>query len=329
VLSTIGPACRCRDKSAVSDQPLMRPRICPGTPCPGLRVLFFAKRSAGRFALRNARPRSCMYPRHFFDQFPPFPRSHQVFVAMSFDSRLESRWREVIAPAIGSVSIEGKTLEAHRVDTRRVSDSILTEILTGIGNGLLVFADLTSLDELNKLPLRNPNVFYEVGIAHATRLPEEVLLFRSDDGPLVFDVANIRVNRYNPDADAEGARAAVATAISAALSEIKLTRSMVVERYARRLDASSFVFLMTRRSGVKLDSPFWEGVAGRLLDWGLIEPTLGPISIERVKELLPGGKHRQLFSYHLTSLGAVVLETAMSRLGLKFKPEDPPDEAPK
>lgn len=38
---------------------------------------------------------------------------------------------------------------------------------------------------------------YEIGLAHAIRHPEEVLIIRSDADPLLFDVANIRVHRYD------------------------------------------------------------------------------------------------------------------------------------
>ena len=41
-----------------------------------------------------------MYPASFFGLFPPFPRDDRVFLAMSFDSRFDRRWNEVIAPAV-------------------------------------------------------------------------------------------------------------------------------------------------------------------------------------------------------------------------------------
>ena len=52
----------------------------------------------------------------------------------------------------------------------------------------------------------NANVLYEVGLAHALRAPEQVLLFRSDADPLLFDVSGIRVHTYDPDGDPEGAK---------------------------------------------------------------------------------------------------------------------------
>ncbi len=78
---------------------------------------------------------------------------------------------------------------------RVTSDSILTEILDGIGRCRAFLADISLIGEIENTPIRNANVLYEVGLAHAVRLPQEVLLFRSDDRPLMFDMANIRVNR--------------------------------------------------------------------------------------------------------------------------------------
>jgi len=135
-----------------------------------------------------------MYPASLFDLFPPFPREEKVFIAMSFDPRFDHRWRDVIAPAIRNVLVHGTPLEPVRVDMRRVSDSILTEILTGITNSRLIFADVTTIGAVDGRPVRNGNVLYEVGIAHAVRLAEEVILFRSDNDPLLFDMANVRVN---------------------------------------------------------------------------------------------------------------------------------------
>lgn len=267
-----------------------------------------------------------MYPRHFFDQFPPYPRSHRVFVAMSFDPRLEPRWRSVIEPAVSEVSIEGKSLEAHRVDTRSVSDSILTEILSGIGSALLILGDVTAIDSLNGVPLRNPNVFYEIGIAHAMRLPEEVLLFRSDDGPLLFDVANIRVNRYDPDGDPAKTRARVRDLVTASIQEINLTRSLVVESYVTRLDSQAWIALLLAKHKGYLVHPVvrtvGEAVAGRareaaitsLLELGLIETDykIDPDLIDTIKrgESAP----EQLFRYRPTKLGLAVLQVCMNRL---------------
>ena len=73
------------------------------------------------------------------------------------------RWESVIAPAIQSVEKNDVSLEPYRVDISRVSDSILTEILTDISRSLVIFADVTSLGKIENKPIRNGNVMYEVG----------------------------------------------------------------------------------------------------------------------------------------------------------------------
>ena len=189
-----------------------------------------------------------MYPKNYFNLFPPFPRDDKIFVAMSFDEIFTARWQNVIKPAIRSVEIGGKRLEPHRVDTRKVSDSILTEILTGISKCRLFFADLTTIGKINGQAIRNGNVMYEVGLAHATRLPEEVLLFRSDSDPLLFDVSNIRVNSYDPAADDSKAAELIRLAAIDALREIDLKKNLAVKSVAESLDYTSWSILLEASS---------------------------------------------------------------------------------
>ena len=162
-----------------------------------------------------------MYPANYFGLFPPFPREDTVFVAMSFDDRFNTRWSEVIDPGIRSVQVNGKPLEPVRVDARQISESILTEILSGITNCRLFLADVTTLAHVEGRPVRNANVMYEVGIAHSVRLPEEVLLFRSDNDVLLFDVANVRVNPYSPEEKPEETKSLISDSIIGALRELE------------------------------------------------------------------------------------------------------------
>ncbi len=184
-----------------------------------------------------------MYPAHVFSLFPPFPRDHTVFIAMSFDPRFDARWRNVIAPAVGRLSVNDKPLEPVRVDTRNISDSILTEILSGVANSRLVFADITTIGHLDGTPIRNGNVMYEVGLAQAVRLPEEVILFRSDDDPLLFDTSTIRVNSYSPDDAVDEALNGVADALFGAYKELDLRKHLTVQKAAEMLDIPSFYLL--------------------------------------------------------------------------------------
>jgi hypothetical protein len=48
---------------------------------------------------------------------------------MSFAPQFANRWVRVIEPAIKRIEVDGTTLDPYRVDARRVSDSILTDVL--------------------------------------------------------------------------------------------------------------------------------------------------------------------------------------------------------
>lgn len=168
-----------------------------------------------------------MYPNTYLSLFPPFPRDDQVFVAMPFADEFEARWSHVIA-----MGIEDAGLKPHRVKEARVSDSILTEILGGIARARLVLADISTG---SGSPMRNGNVMYELGIAHACRQPSEVLIFRSDHERLLFDIASVRVRDYDPDNDPIAARLAIGQAVSDALREVELQRSLTVLHIAERI----------------------------------------------------------------------------------------------
>ena len=56
------------------------------------------------------------------------------------------------------------------VDAHVVSDSLLTQILDGIVRCRVFLADVSAIGTLAGKPIRDANVLYEVGLAHATRL---------------------------------------------------------------------------------------------------------------------------------------------------------------
>jgi len=196
-----------------------------------------------------------MYPRDYFALFPPFPREDTVFVAMSFDRRFAHRWSAVIEPGVRHVRTNGRALEPVRVDARRISNSIVTEILAGIARSRLILADITTLEYMADTPIRNGNVMYEVGIAHALRLPEEVLLFRSDDDHLLFDVSNVRVNKYAPDEKPDEARILVSDSIVEALRELDLRRGLAVAKAVESLDLPCWRLLARVQKGKKIQHP--------------------------------------------------------------------------
>jgi hypothetical protein len=176
-----------------------------------------------------------MYPQQFWSLFPPFPRTLQVFVAMSFAPEFDARWKQVIEPAICAIRSDGQELKAYRVDLSNKNDAILLEVLESIGSSLLIFADITATGELEGRPVRNANVMYELGLAHAVRLPNEVIVFRSDKYPLDFDIAGVRVTSYDPTGDIKQAKKDVQTSIINALSGQKATKRASVELALQRM----------------------------------------------------------------------------------------------
>lgn len=266
-----------------------------------------------------------MYPRNYFDLFPPFPRQNRVFVAMSFEGRFQQRWENVVAPAIRNVEVDGVALEAHRVDARRVSDSILTEILDGISNDRLIFADITCTGTLNDMPVRNGNVMYEVGIAHAVRLPEEVVLFRSDSDKLLFDVANVRVNSYEPEGGVDAARRIVGGALVEAVRELDLRRHLAVKAAASTLDLTSWWVLSwasgnngvhhlpTRTMRESVGNSSRNEAIIRLLEIGALSTEFFHLTSDVVSSLddMTADQEDQLVKYTVTPFGeAIVRHTA-------------------
>lgn len=265
-----------------------------------------------------------MYPSQFFNLFPPFPRNQKVFVAMSFAPQFNARWEKVIAPGIRRIRMNDKPLEPYRVDIRQVSDSILTEILDGISTSLLVVADVTSIGKIDGNPVPNGNVMYEVGIAHAVRLPEEVIMLRSDTDSLLFDLRHVRVKNYNPDNDPQGAQNLVSELAMSTLKEIDLKRHLAVRRAADSLDYLSWVVLAESQSneiihpemktmGQTLGKAWRNTSISRLLELGALQTKyieFSPDVIANIDKI----SETELMKYRTTPFGVALFEEVARRM---------------
>src|SRR5579863_495766 len=63
---------------------------------------------------------------------------------------------------------------------------VMDQVFTGISAAKVLVAELT---------MRNPNVFYELGLAHALKKP--VVLVSSNEDDVPFDLKHIRVIYYD------------------------------------------------------------------------------------------------------------------------------------
>ncbi len=257
---------------------------------------------------------------------------------MSFDKRFDSRWNNVIKPALSLVRFNNVPLEPHRVDLTKASDSILTEILDNIGRCRVFVADITALDQVNNRAIRNQNVFYEIGLVHATRLPEEVLLFRSDDFELTFDISNVRVHHYDPDGNPEESRKIIISTVTNSLNELDLKRNLAIRQAMERLDEFSLDILLEaasegsviyqpRKTSVLVSIDDRLNTINRLLDLGAIQLNLEVFKAQLnmiAKQNLSATElskklNRQLeegYRYYLTPFGAVLIEYCVEEAGL-------------
>lgn len=177
-----------------------------------------------------------MHPNVYLKTFWNAERRPTVFVAMSFSPTYESRFKNVFAPAISSISVNDEWLKPVRVDESKSGDSILTEIVDGICHSALVLADVSTMgrDSKNGNPYRNGNVMYEVGIALACRQPSEVLMIRDDKDPFLFDVSSIP-HMMIDFTDEESAVIQLQSSLQARIEETNIIRDARIKKIASQL----------------------------------------------------------------------------------------------
>lgn len=108
-----------------------------------------------------------------------------VFVLMPFDDRFDDIYKFGIRGAADDVGAY-----AERVDEQIFTDGILDRIFNQISKADVIVADMSG---------RNPNVFYEVGYAHA--LGKIVLLLTQDTNDIPFDLKHRQHTVYGGKID--------------------------------------------------------------------------------------------------------------------------------
>jgi hypothetical protein len=105
------------------------------------------------------------------------------FVLMPFQPSFERLFKEKIKPTVESCG-----LRCTKANDLFSPTPILEDIWTHIFKSKVIIADVTG---------RNPNVFYEIGIAHTIGKP--VILITQDREDIPFDIAQIRYFQYTDD----------------------------------------------------------------------------------------------------------------------------------
>jgi hypothetical protein len=109
----------------------------------------------------------------------------RAFIVMQFSEPYDSLWVEVIRPIAEKVGFE-----AYRADDVFHPGVVLQDIVRGIRGSDVVIAEVTP---------KNPNVFYELGFAHALGKPTILLAEQPTDATasLPFDISGFRCIFYD------------------------------------------------------------------------------------------------------------------------------------
>jgi hypothetical protein len=113
----------------------------------------------------------------------------RAFVVMPFSEDLSWVFDDVLAPLLRELNYE-----AIRADTTLNQQNLLADIIEGITESDVIIADLTGL---------NPNVMYELGLAHGLRRP--VIMLTQSISTVPFDLRSYRLTAYTeryPDVEA-------------------------------------------------------------------------------------------------------------------------------
>lgn len=106
--------------------------------------------------------------------------SSLVAVMMPFDTEYDAVY-DAIKEAVSDAG-----LYCQRVDDIWDSDHIMADVASLLWRAEVIVADLTG---------RNPNVFYEVGLAHA--LPRKTIMLTQNSNDVPFDLRSIRYLNYD------------------------------------------------------------------------------------------------------------------------------------
>jgi len=104
------------------------------------------------------------------------------FVMMPFAPPLGNYYEKIYKPAIEKTGLKPVRADSEIFGAGKIMD----QIWVGINAAKVLVAELTS---------RNPNVFYELGLAHALKKP--VVLVSSNEADVPFDLKHIRVIIYD------------------------------------------------------------------------------------------------------------------------------------
>ncbi|HIE27835.1 TPA: hypothetical protein EYP66_11160 [Candidatus Poribacteria bacterium] len=121
-----------------------------------------------------------VYPKRFFEKNEPI-KEGLCFVIMSLSPESDSIYQVAIKS-----TVEALGMKCVRIDDIYECQPIVTTILSTLQKAELVIVDITQKD---------PNVFYELGLAHATK--DSVIIISQTPEDIPFDLKLMRLIVYD------------------------------------------------------------------------------------------------------------------------------------
>lgn len=123
-----------------------------------------------------------IYPKQFINERIPIEKN-RCFMLMPFSTEFDYIYGMV------KKDLNDNGLICNRADEIAGSKPILNKILTEILKSRYIIADLTNY---------NPNVFYELGIAHSFKDAQNILMIKQKSSKIPFDLTHLTYIEYEP-----------------------------------------------------------------------------------------------------------------------------------
>lgn len=209
-----------------------------------------------------------MYPKKFWNEFRLSKWKNKIFIGIWFDDdNISKRYDSIIKEAVKET-----LLEPYFLKELVSGDAIPIDIMSGIIECKLLLFDISPIEEGSNN--RNPNVMYELGLAHTWRNPEEVIIIRDDNNKLPFDIQNIGSIKYDIK-DSKKAIEEIKNIIIFRLQEIDKIHRSIVRKAAESLNIEAHNLLMASKGKIFHDRELSEinriSVIPVLLTLGLVE----------------------------------------------------------
>lgn len=124
-----------------------------------------------------------IYPKQFLS-VNMMVEKNRCFVIMPFDEKLNYVY------GIIKKQLSSKGFICNRVDEIGGATPIINKILTEMLRSRYIIADLTDC---------NPNVFYELGIAHSFKDAQNIIILKQKGSKVPFDITHLTYIEYEPD----------------------------------------------------------------------------------------------------------------------------------